>query len=214
MPRTADHDARRRQISTAVRRLVAAAGLDGVTVARAAREAGCSVGLVQHYFPSKDDLLLFAYDQVMAASRDRVAARIADGVARRRRICDVVLDSLLELLPLDDARRDEYRVTHAFAGRSLDHPTLAAVASATITDIRSRLAVAVENGKECGEVEPALDPHLAATRITALTTGLADQLYLHPAAPVGHRTMREAAEEALRTCLDGIFTGECRQYRR
>jgi hypothetical protein len=143
-----------------------------------------------------------------------VAARIADGVARRQRIAAVVLDCLLELLPLDDARRDEYRVTHAFVSRCLDHPTLAAVAGATIADIRGRLAVAVENGKECGEVEPALDPHLAAIRITALTSGLADQLYLHPAAPVGDRTMREAAEMVLRTCLDGIFTGECRQYRR
>ncbi|MDT0346912.1 TetR/AcrR family transcriptional regulator [Streptomyces litchfieldiae] len=213
MARTADHDLRRRQIAAAVHRLVATEGLDAATVAGVAREAGYSVGLVQHYFRSKDELLLFAYNQVTKAIHDRVAARIADGVVRKRTISAVVFDSLLELLPIDDERRGEFRVSRAFLGRSLENDTLAEVARTAAADIRGQLAVAVHNGKECGEVEPHLDPDLAATRVTALVDGLAEQLYQDPARAVGRRTLRAAAEEIIRACLDSVFTGECRQYR-
>ncbi|TDC27049.1 TetR family transcriptional regulator [Streptomyces sp. 8K308] len=214
MARTADHDLRRREIAGAVRRLVATAGLDEATVANVAREAGFSVGLVQHYFRSKDELLLFAYRQVTAAIHDRVAARIADGVTRRRTISAVLFDSLLELLPLDDERRGEYRVARAFRGRALDDDTLAEVARAGAADLGDQLSTAVHNGKECGEVEPDLDPALAAVRIAALVDGLAEQLYLDPNRGVGDRTLRTTAEDLVRECLDHVFTGECRQYRR
>ncbi len=191
-------------------RLVATVGLDAATVAGVAREAGFSVGLVQHYFRSKDDLLLFAYRQVTAAVGDRVAARVAEGERERRPVADAVFESLRELLPLDDRGRDEYRVTHAFLGRSLDDPALAEVARTTAAGIRARLAAAVANGKACGEVEPALDPATAATHIAALVDGLAEQLHQDPARTVGGRPLVAAAEDLIRTCLAGVFTGECR----
>ncbi|GAA2694532.1 hypothetical protein GCM10010400_70180 [Streptomyces aculeolatus] len=214
MPRTADHAARRREIAAAVRHLVATAGLDAVKVAAVAREAGISVGLVQHYFASKDDLLLFAYEQVTGAFRERVAGWIARGTQEQRRISDVVFHSLLEQLPLDEDRRAEYRVTRAFLGRSLDNAALAEVARATAADFRGQLATAVHNGKECGEVAADVDGDVAAARIAALVTGLADQLYQEPAGSVGGRPAAAVGEELLRECLDGVFTGECRQYRR
>lgn len=182
-------------------------------MAAVAQEAQISVGLVQHYFASKNELLLFAYGQVTQAFRDRITAQITDGVAHQRRISDVVFESLLELLPLDDERRGEYRVTRAFLGRSVDNATLAQVADATAADIRAQLATAVHNGKECGEVEEVADPDLAATRITALADGLAAQLYQDPDRTLGGRPLRAACEELLRDALDAVFTGECRQYR-
>src|SRR5688572_9761853 len=74
MPRTADHDARRRQVADAVERLVADEGLDAVTVARTAAAAGISVGLVQHYFPAKDDMLLHTFTAVRQRIEQRVLA--------------------------------------------------------------------------------------------------------------------------------------------
>ncbi|NGN65625.1 TetR family transcriptional regulator [Streptomyces sp. A7024] len=214
MARTADHDARRRQIAAAVHQLVAEGGLDAATVARVAKEAGFSVGLVQHYFPSKDALLLQTCRQVMADVNARVADRIAEGITGKQPISTVVFASLKELLPLDEARRGEYRVTRAFRDRSLDNPDLAEVARTTAAELRAQLAQAVTNGKECGEVEPDADADLAATRITALTDGLADQLYADPARKVGRRKLASAAERLLRAALDEVFTGECRQYGR
>jgi AcrR family transcriptional regulator len=194
--------------------LIAGAGLDGATVAAVAREAGVSVGLVQHYFPSKDDLLLFTFYQVMADIGARLAARVAEGEAREQPISAVVFDGVLELLPLDDTRRGEYRATRVFRGRSLDNPALAQVATATAADLRAQLTTAIRNGKKCGEVEADVDVDLAATRLAALVDGLADQLYDTPRRAVGRRTLPTAAKRILRTCLDDTFTGECSHYRR
>ncbi|TDE08270.1 TetR/AcrR family transcriptional regulator [Jiangella asiatica] len=213
MPRTADHDARRRQIAAAVVGVVAADGFDAATVARVAAEAGVSVGLVQHYFASKDELLLFAYQQVTGDIGDRVAQLIADGDARRQPISVVVAASLAELLPLDERRRGEYRVARAFLGRALDNPSLASVARATAADLRGRLSAAVTNGKECGEVAPGVDAELAATRLAALVDGLGDQLYLEPQRRVGSRDLPAVARRTLGEALAETFTGECRHYR-
>lgn len=212
MARTADHAARRRQIAAAVRRLAAESGLDAVTIGAVAAEAGISVGLVQYYFAAKDDLLAFAYDQVTADITDRVADRIAKGETREEPISAVVLGSLVELLPLDEKRRAEHRIARAFRARALDNPALAQVARATWTRILNQLSTAVDNGKECGEVEANVDAELAATHVAALVDGLAGYLYLEPQRPVGERTWGTAAEQALRGCLDAVFTGKCRQY--
>ncbi|NED99189.1 TetR/AcrR family transcriptional regulator [Phytoactinopolyspora halotolerans] len=212
MPRVADHDARRRQIADAVIGLIAHSGFDAATVARVSREAGVSVGLVQHYFRSKDDLLLFAYRQVVTDINERVAGCLADGERARRTISAVVFASMMELLPLDHRRRGEYRVIRAFLGRSVDNPAMSAIAGETVRMIHAELATAVRNGKECGEVEPAVDESLAALRIAALVDGLAAQYYQEPDRLVGARPLPDAAVELLRFCLDGIFTGECRHY--
>ncbi len=193
--------------------LVAGSGLDAATVAHVAKQAGVSVGLVQHYFTSKDDLLLFAYQQVTADVGERVAGHITQGEARKGTISDVVFASMLELLPIDDRRRGECRVMRAFLGRSVDNATLAAVASATSQRIHRELATAVHNGKECGEVESDADVDMSALRIAALVDGLAGQLYQAPGRAVGVRALPDAAEAVLEACLNGIFTGECRQYR-
>ncbi|MFD3648683.1 TetR/AcrR family transcriptional regulator [Streptomyces cyaneofuscatus] len=214
MARTADHDARRRQIAAAVRQLVVEDGLDAVTVARVAKRAGFSVGLVQHYFPSKDALLLQTCRQVMADVNARVAERITEGVTDAQPISVVAFASLRELLPVDASRRGEYRVTRAFRGRALDNPDLAEVARATAAELRAQLAQAVTNGKECGEVKADTDAELASTRIAALVDGLADQLYQDPARRVGGHGIESVADRLLRTALDEVFTGECRQYRR
>ncbi|OQO92466.1 TetR family transcriptional regulator [Saccharomonospora piscinae] len=210
MVRTADHEARRRQIADAVHRLVAKSGLDAATVAAVAREAGCSVGLVQHYFPGKDALLRFTCEQVMAGVNDRIQARIAEGVEGGQPIRAVVHGGLTEILPVDEARRAEHRVRRTFAARALDSPALAEVARTMAADYRGQLAGAVKNGKECGEVAPDLDAERTATGLMALVEGLADQLYHDP----GRCSLGSVAEDLLRSYLDGIFTGECRQYGR
>ncbi|WP_367125527.1 TetR/AcrR family transcriptional regulator [Streptomyces phytohabitans] len=214
MARTADHDARRRQICAAVRRIVVEEGLDVATMARVAREAGFSVGLVQHYFPSKDALLLHTCRQVMADVNTRVAALITEGEKREQAIRTTAFASLKEMLPLDAARRDEYRVTRTFRGRALDNPDFADTVRSTAADLRAQLARAVTNGKECGEVPADTDPELAATRITALLDGLADQLHQDPARAVGHRGLDSCAEEILKTALREVFSGACGRYRR
>ncbi|MEU4426190.1 TetR/AcrR family transcriptional regulator [Actinoplanes sp. NPDC024001] len=208
MARTADHEARRRQVAEAVEHLVATEGFGAVTVARTATHAGISVGLVQHYFPSKDDMLRHAFTQ----ARHRIEQRVVDGAQRAdqagARIEHILLDGLTELLPLDERRRGEYRVELAFTGRAADNPHLADTLRQSNTHVRDLLAQAVHNGKECGEVETGTDETTAAAHLLALLDGLKLHAYNDPEALT--HTM---ARGALAAQLALTFTGPCHHRR-
>lgn len=200
------HAMRRRQVADAVERLIAEHGLDAVTVARTATEAGVSVGLVQHYFASKDDLLRYAYTQVTERTMTRALRRAQELDAHRSSIRRALHESLAERLPLDDARRAEWRVAFAFAARAVDRPDLAAVRNETEAAIRTQLAQAITNGKECGEVPASTNAAAAATGLLALVEGLGLHTYLDPTLPV--RVALGELDRALKNALPG----KCHQY--
>jgi AcrR family transcriptional regulator len=201
------HALRRRQVAEAVERLIADRGLDGVTVARTAAEAGVSVGLVQHYFASKDDLLRYAYTQVTERAMARVLRRADELAEHRQSIRRVLREGLAERLPLDDAHRAEWRVSFTFAARAVDHPGLAAVRNHTEAAIRARLAQAIANGKECGEVPADTDAGSAAAGLLATVEGLALHAYLDPAAVPAPVALAELDRH-----LRSVLPGECHQY--
>src|SRR2546422_6311494 len=74
MPKQVDHEARRQQLAEAVCRLAASQGLEAVSLRHVAAEAGVSMGQVQHYFSTKDELLLFAFRVVSERAEQRFAA--------------------------------------------------------------------------------------------------------------------------------------------
>ncbi|MET8689271.1 TetR/AcrR family transcriptional regulator [Streptomyces sp. NPDC004732] len=204
MPRVADHEERRLQVAAAVGRVIAADGLNAVTVARTAAEAGISVGLVQHYFRSKDEMLLFAYGHVLERFEQRVTALIGSAEVAGTRIEHMVLDALAESMPLDAERRQDWRVALAFTGRAADDPRLGELKTAALNRTRAHLAQAVVNAKECGEVAPDRDEHVEAARIAAYTEGLTAHLYADP-----EGLPPAAALAALADHLATVFTGVC-----
>jgi AcrR family transcriptional regulator len=60
VPKQVDHAQRRRHIGEAVLRLIATRGLEAASLRNVAAEAGVSMGTVQHYFTSKQEMLDFA----------------------------------------------------------------------------------------------------------------------------------------------------------
>ncbi|MFB6818045.1 TetR/AcrR family transcriptional regulator [Streptomyces sp. NPDC056347] len=207
MPKVVDHQARRIQVADAVQQLITEQGLDRVTVARTAAAAGVSVGHVQHYFSTKDEMLLFTHERVVRKALERVSALEERSRVQRLPIRDVVTDGLAEWLPVDPPRRSAHRVALAFVGRTVDNPRLAHAHAETGRLIRSMLSRAVHNGKECGEVPDGTNPELAALELHSLAEGLALQLGF------------DAAADDARTSLDlvsmrvqAVFPGICRQY--
>ena len=186
--------------------LIAQDGLDAVTVARTAARAGISVGLVQHYFRSKDEMLLHAYREVSADLATRVAALADEGTRHERSIAAVVLGALTEYLPLDENRRAEHRVRRALAARALDNSDLAEAEARAAVELHAQIAQAVRNGFECGEVDPELDPDVAAARLAAVAEGLATQVHRGTPGAVNRARAVARAEVA------AVFTGGCRQY--
>ncbi|MGW5648797.1 TetR/AcrR family transcriptional regulator [Saccharopolyspora sp. NPDC003752] len=200
MPRVADHDQRRAQIARAFQRLLAAEGFAGVSFSRVATEAGISVGLIQHYFAGKDALLHFAYEDATRRLGERVRVRVRDGEAARLPIAEVLLDSLVELLPLDEERDVEYRVRQGLQAQALHHAGLAEVARQAGGAILDYVTKVIQDGVERGEVEPGVDAVLAARTILATVQGLADQVALSGADAF-------SARDALRPVIATVFTG-------
>lgn len=207
MPRTADHDARRTQIIDAVRGLVASDGPEAATMSRIAASAGVSVGLVQHYYASKDVLLADAYDRTLQVQQGRIEALVASEEQARGRIEHMVLGALTQFLPLDHDRRDETILFDHFSSVALRQPSLREAWQRTDDVLLARLREAVVNAEECGEAREGVDPDDEARRLLAVTRGLARTLLLRDDAHEVARVRRVLAQECAST-----FPNPCRQY--
>lgn len=203
MPRVADHDQRRTQIARAFQRLLAADGLAAVSFTRVAGEAGVSVGLIQHYFAGRDALLRFAYADAASRTSERVAERVRHGAAAGRPVGDVLLDSLLELVPLDPERMIEYRVRQSLQAQTGHHSELTEVAYRSGGDLLRSVAATIESGQAAGEVGPDVDPVLAGRMILATVQGVADQVALSGAEAFD-------AVRVLRPVVSLVFAGSPR----
>lgn len=122
MPKIVDPVQKRTELIGAGWNLIAREGLELATMRRVAEEAGCTTGMLTHYFADRQELLRealrMAHEQ--AADRMRIAAsRAQDEYARLRAV-------VLESLPLDDERLREWRIWLAFWAASMSSADLAA----------------------------------------------------------------------------------------
>lgn len=150
--------------------ITAERGLDQVSIREVAAEAGVSVGTVQYYCRSKDEMLEMAFRHILQRMSDRAA-----GTQRTGTVTQVLRRALQEFLPLDDLRRRECRVYLAFAARAAVTPRLAEVQHELLGEMRGRCAQVFQAAKDSGEATGDFDPKAAA----AVTTALVDGLLLH-----------------------------------
>ncbi|WP_186316025.1 TetR/AcrR family transcriptional regulator [Catellatospora sichuanensis] len=169
MPRKVDHDQRRRHIVESLLRITGTQGLDAVSLREVAHEAGVSMGAVQHYFASKDEMLLFALQHWLSLSvHDRFAERVRDRLDREPagEPAAVLRAIAAEYLPYDAASRAEVQVSIAFLSRAAVAPALAtALAPAFAGFIHTLGAVFRNTGW-------AIDAPAEAQRLAALLDGL------------------------------------------
>ena len=125
MPKRVDPGERRRLIADALMRVASSRGLEAVSLRHVAEEAGATAGMVQHYFRTKDEMMLFALDVISERAEARIGAAVAAlGPSPAPRV--LLRAMLLEILPLDDARRVDGRVALAFLAYSAVRPEVAA----------------------------------------------------------------------------------------
>jgi AcrR family transcriptional regulator len=124
VPKRVDHEERRRQIADALLRTAAKRGLHATGMREVAAEAGVSLRLVQYYFGTKEELMLFAMQQLAAQFGTRAMAQINqikqahDPVSPR----DVIAAILTQALPADDERRTFTMLNAAYFALSLTGP--------------------------------------------------------------------------------------------
>ena len=164
MPKQVDPHERRTLLADALLRVAATRGLMDVSLRHVAAEAGVTAGMVQHYFRTKDEMMVFALDVVSA----RVQARLEADPTMHDGPRALVRALLVQLLPVDDDRVLEGRVAIAFHAYAASRP---AVATRLREDTRGMRAMIAEQIRARGH--SALDPEQAATGLLSLVEGLA-----------------------------------------
>ncbi|WP_067489347.1 TetR/AcrR family transcriptional regulator [Actinomadura hibisca] len=174
MPARGDHDARRRDVSAAVWRVLAARGFDGLTLRAVAAEMGASTGLLTHYFPSKKALVMHALDiaEERTMNRERRVAP-APGLPALR-------TALLDVLPLTPAGVAMNRVWVSSWDGALADPDLAARESGRYERWRGMLRPHVEKALELGELPADADADDVTATAAAFTHGLVVQALFDP----------------------------------
>jgi AcrR family transcriptional regulator len=110
MPKIVDHAKRREEIALVACKVVADHGFEQATMARIARAAGYTTGMVAHYYESKQDIILAALRLILL--------RIEERLTRERQGEEADLASVLsEALPLDTQRFTECAFWMAFWGQ-------------------------------------------------------------------------------------------------
>lgn len=121
MPKVVDHEQRRRELAEAVLRVVERDGAAGASVRSVAAEAGWSTGALRYYFASQRELRDFVATVVNERVERRIRARVeADrsGVS----LLELAAGLLEELIPLDEARREEFLLWLAVTEWSRQEP--------------------------------------------------------------------------------------------
>jgi TetR/AcrR family transcriptional regulator, transcriptional repressor of bet genes len=171
VPKRVDHDERRRHIGAAVLRLIATRGLEAASLRNVAAEAGVSMGTVQHYFTTKQEMLDFAqrYNYERATVRiPRLVAQVPEPRTTRSLLRAVLID----LLGLDGESREGARLGAAMLAYAVIDPQAAATARIAYNGLTSFLATHLHAAQDNRELPVHLDPHQAARHLCAVVAGL------------------------------------------
>lgn len=135
MPKLGMAPIRRRQLVEAAIAAIHEHGFADATVARIARRAGISAGMVHHYFEDKDDLLFATMRHLLAELRSDAVARLAASPDPRSRI-GAIIDACF-----GDAQFDEqvFSAWLALYGNARHSPRLSNILTLYHRRLRSSL---------------------------------------------------------------------------
>lgn len=187
VPKLVDHDVRRREIAQAVWAVIAERGIEGVTLRSVAAEAGVSVGRIQHYYASREELVRDSCRELLKAATQRFeAAGDATLVERLRRL-------VLGRIPTTPEFAVGTSIWLAYEAKSVDDPVIAElVQQGHAEGVREAVALL----DECGVAE-ASD---VALHLMATAEGLAVRVLV---GGLGPRTATELLEGLIAEALPG-----------
>ncbi|MFF5988879.1 TetR/AcrR family transcriptional regulator [Prauserella flavalba] len=197
MPRKVDVEAQRAEIAAAVLRLAARSGLEAVSLREVAAEAGVSMGRVQHYFRTKEEMLLHG---VRLAMR-RMDTRIAERLRRLPEEGDeeqVLRAAIDEVLGDHPETRQVIRASVAYYARAQENTEVFEVLFGDDALLRELACRVVRTAQAQGRAPAGLDPWQEAHIIWAL----ADSLSLKVAFG---QTSSEQAMATMRYHLDRVL---------
>jgi AcrR family transcriptional regulator len=170
MPKTVDHDERRKDLADAVLAIIARTGINGVTVRAVAQEAGWSTGVLTHYFGNRHEMMLGALRRAAAVT----GRRQAEVVRRAERDAVTTLETILdEVLPLDAERLALTRIFLFFYAEAAAEDAVRQEIGGYLANWRRFVEETVRRAQADGALHPSHDPADAADALVALTDGMA-----------------------------------------
>ena len=118
MPKIVDHAQKHKEIAAATCRTIADVGLGATTIRVIARASNCTTGMITHYFPNKNSLLVAAAEYAMELQINRIKA------TARKNPHDI-LGILAASLPILKTDQMIMKVWMAVWAKSVNHPQLA-----------------------------------------------------------------------------------------
>jgi AcrR family transcriptional regulator len=176
MPKKVDHDARREELVLAAWQVIAAKGIDEVTIRDIARESGYSSGVLAHYFKNKDDLLAHA----LRLSHTRIRKRYDVEVEEKPAAVDALRGILIDNLPVDEQRELETRIEMSFWARALRNEELHEIQQEESETLRELLRELVETAQKDKAIAKKHDREEILELLGAVIDGISLHALLYP----------------------------------
>ncbi|HEV7611227.1 MAG TPA: TetR/AcrR family transcriptional regulator [Steroidobacteraceae bacterium] len=186
---------RKKTIARATCRAIIERGLHRMNMRDIARALGTTTGPLQHYFGSKEELLLYTknllIDELLDHAREAGSSR--RGSERLRVVCE-------HLLPFTETARMAWLVLTAFNGRAIGDSQLTAVQNLRYTKCRQFFEQEIMVAQDAEIIDPSVDPVLEAIALASFVDGLAIQLLF-----LSKRETRRAKQELIPQYLERSF---------
>lgn len=169
-----DQDEKRATIARAAYDVITSRGLGGATMREIARQAGCTTGMVVHYFRNKREVLLSAHDHAAQDVRRRMREH-----EQRHTGMALLLALLDEVLPVDDRRIGNWRIWMSFWDESVADPEVRGEQSNRVSEWHRRLRRALQQSMQAGEIQRSIDLADEVDCIASLVEGMAIQVIVH-----------------------------------
>lgn len=162
MPRAVDHEQRRFEIVAGLWQIVAEQGIEGVSLRTVAARAEVSMGRVQHYFGTKDALVIAGIDLLVKQAVIEYEATEGHPPGDR------LLHILLQQIPATEAGRIGVTVWYAYVAKAMTHTAVREIlAEATRVGV-AECTRHIQESDGLGEVEA----RARAIELLSLSDGL------------------------------------------
>lgn len=170
MPKIVDHEERRRELGKLAYELITDSGYDAATFRALADAAGCTTGMIVHYFPSRDDILLGALAHAEGGTRERM-----DYCLHHYEGIEALRQCLYAVMPADRKLGRQWRLWISFWSRATTNDIVNQRLSQAYAEARSRWADFIAKAQAAGDIAKTLKPREEGKSVMALLDGLGVQ---------------------------------------
>lgn len=166
---------RRFEVTKAAWRVIVREGLDRTSMRAIAQELGCTTGVVTHYFRGKDELMLFALEQVFENLFEDMKAG-----AEERQGLERLAEMIYAVLPASPRGLRGWQVWVAFLGYAVGREHLVEEHQKRYDSLRQTLCQELASLQSVQLVRAEIDLKLEANALISLVDGIGTSCVINP----------------------------------